>query len=68
LPEFLDIDWLFLGRPLELDTDGIWCVLPASFPENYDIRQVLLQTVAANKNSVLWFHIGCSADPDLGIR
>jgi hypothetical protein len=26
------------GRPLELDTDGIWCVLPASFPENYDIR------------------------------
>ncbi|XP_076350234.1 DNA polymerase epsilon catalytic subunit 1 isoform X2 [Tachypleus tridentatus] len=26
------------GRPLELDTDGIWCVLPASFPENYVIR------------------------------
>jgi DNA polymerase epsilon subunit 1 len=24
-----------IGRPLELDTDGIWCVLPASFPENY---------------------------------
>ncbi|XP_045460209.1 DNA polymerase epsilon catalytic subunit 1 [Harmonia axyridis] len=23
-----------VGRPLELDTDGIWCVLPASFPEN----------------------------------
>lgn len=23
-----------IGRPLELDTDGIWCVLPASFPEN----------------------------------
>ena len=22
-------------RPLELDTDGIWCVLPATFPENY---------------------------------
>jgi len=20
---------------LELDTDGIWCVLPATFPENY---------------------------------
>ncbi|XP_022256094.1 DNA polymerase epsilon catalytic subunit A-like, partial [Limulus polyphemus] len=27
-----------VGRPLELDTDGIWCVLPASFPENYVIR------------------------------
>ena len=26
------------GRPLELDTDGIWCIMPASFPENYDIR------------------------------
>eukprot|EP00794_Sanderia_malayensis_P002850 gene2850-3296_t len=24
-----------IGRPLELDTDGIWCILPASFPENY---------------------------------
>lgn len=23
-----------IGRPLELDTDGIWCVLPASFPDN----------------------------------
>lgn len=22
-----------VGRPLELDTDGIWCILPASFPE-----------------------------------
>ncbi|EWC45573.1 DNA polymerase epsilon catalytic subunit A [Drechslerella stenobrocha 248] len=24
-----------LGRPLELDTDGIWCILPATFPENF---------------------------------
>jgi len=24
-----------IGKPLELDTDGIWCALPASFPENY---------------------------------
>uniref|UniRef100_A0A915AYJ0 DNA polymerase epsilon catalytic subunit n=1 Tax=Parascaris univalens TaxID=6257 RepID=A0A915AYJ0_PARUN len=23
-----------IGRPLELDTDGIWCLIPASFPEN----------------------------------
>jgi DNA polymerase epsilon subunit 1 len=27
-----------IGRPLELDTDGIWCMLPASFPENFVIR------------------------------
>ncbi|XP_065212426.1 DNA polymerase epsilon catalytic subunit 1 [Planococcus citri] len=26
-----------VGRPLELDTDGIWCILPASFPENYTV-------------------------------
>lgn len=24
-----------VGTPLELDTDGIWCTLPKSFPENY---------------------------------
>ncbi|KAF4795109.1 hypothetical protein TURU_095920 [Turdus rufiventris] len=27
-----------IGRPLELDTDGIWCVLPNSFPENFIIK------------------------------
>jgi DNA polymerase epsilon subunit 1 len=28
--------WLVngVGIPLELDTDGIWCCLPTSFPEN----------------------------------
>ncbi|CAM9019005.1 unnamed protein product [Wickerhamomyces anomalus] len=25
-----------LGRPLELDTDGIWCILPKSFPEDFE--------------------------------
>lgn len=24
-----------IGRPLELDTDGIWCIFPQSFPENF---------------------------------
>ncbi|KAL3942259.1 MAG: hypothetical protein SGBAC_003529 [Bacillariaceae sp.] len=24
-----------IGRPLELDTDGIWCILPKSFPDVY---------------------------------
>lgn len=27
-----------IGRPLELDTDGIWCILPKSFPENYNLK------------------------------
>ncbi|PKI82744.1 Pol2p [Malassezia vespertilionis] len=27
-----------IGRPLELDTDGIWCMLPRSFPENFSFR------------------------------
>lgn len=26
-----------VGRPLELDTDGIWCILPASFPETITV-------------------------------
>jgi len=24
-----------IGRPLELDTDGIWCILPKSFPDQF---------------------------------
>jgi DNA polymerase epsilon subunit 1 len=27
-----------IGRPLELDTDGIWCILPATFPENFAFK------------------------------
>lgn len=27
-----------IGRPLELDTDGIWCMLPGTFPENFTFR------------------------------
>lgn len=27
-----------VGRPLELDTDGIWCILPKSFPENISFQ------------------------------
>lgn len=26
-----------IGRPLELDTDGIWCILPSSFPQEYKL-------------------------------
>ncbi|KAG0164792.1 DNA polymerase epsilon catalytic subunit [Apophysomyces sp. BC1034] len=27
-----------IGRPLELDTDGIWCILPKSFPETFSFQ------------------------------
>lgn len=27
-----------IGRPLELDTDGIWCILPASFPDSITVK------------------------------
>ena len=27
-----------IGRPLELDTDGIWCIIPQTFPENFTFK------------------------------
>lgn len=27
-----------IGRPLELDTDGIWCILPGTFPQNLEVK------------------------------
>jgi DNA polymerase epsilon subunit 1 len=27
-----------IGRPLELDTDGIWCMFPSTFPENFKFK------------------------------
>lgn len=27
-----------IGRPLELDTDGIWCMLPKSFPDDFSFK------------------------------
>ncbi|KAF9594988.1 hypothetical protein IFM89_035761 [Coptis chinensis] len=32
-----------IGRPLELDTDGIWCALPGSFPENFTFKTIDLK-------------------------
>ena len=29
-----------IGRPLELDTDGIWCMLPGAFPEDFTFKVV----------------------------
>ena len=27
-----------IGKPLELDTDGIWCLLPQGFPEDFALK------------------------------
>ena len=27
-----------IGKPLELDTDGIWCLLPSGFPETFSLQ------------------------------
>lgn len=27
-----------VGRPLELDTDGIWCIVPSSFPQEFTVH------------------------------
>ena len=27
-----------IGRPLELDTDGIWCIVPQSFPQEFKFK------------------------------
>lgn len=29
-----------IGLPLELDTDGIWCLLPTGFPEDFTISTI----------------------------
>ena len=36
-----------IGKPLELDTDGIWCCLPGSFPEEFEFTGE--NVVAKNK-------------------
>ncbi|CAL7943087.1 unnamed protein product [Xylocopa violacea] len=49
-----------IGRPLELDTDGIWCVLPASFPNNVVIHTThpkKLKLVISYPNAVLNFMV-----------
>ena len=35
-----------IGRPLELDTDGIWCMLPGIFPENFKFKMKNGKTLA----------------------
>ena len=35
-----------IGKPLELDTDGIWCCLPRTFPEEYKFEEICPQLFA----------------------
>lgn len=42
-----------IGKPLELDTDGIWCCLPGSFPENFTFKTTCVILCLA------YFPLGC---------
>lgn len=44
-----------IGRPLELDTDGIWCALPGSFPENFTFK-----TMYALERVFFFFLVTCT--------
>lgn len=46
-----------IGRPLELDTDGIWCMLPATFPENYAFTLKNGKKVAISYPCVMLNHL-----------
>ncbi|KAL2752065.1 hypothetical protein ACRALDRAFT_1052995 [Sodiomyces alcalophilus JCM 7366] len=46
-----------LGRPLELDTDGIWCMLPATFPENFAFKMKNGKKLAVSYPCVMLNHL-----------
>ncbi|KAL7751596.1 DNA polymerase epsilon catalytic subunit [Sorochytrium milnesiophthora] len=46
-----------VGVPLELDTDGIWCALPASFPDNYSFRLANGKSVAVSYPCTMLNHL-----------
>lgn len=37
-----------VGRPLELDTDGIWCILPGTFPQEFEVKTKLAKKAKIN--------------------
>lgn len=62
---------------MELDTDGIWCVLPNSFPENFVIKttsvkkpKVTISYPGAMLNIMVKVSLGLLAGlpPGLGFR
>lgn len=46
-----------IGRPLELDTDGIWCIVPATFPENFSFRLKNGKTFSISYPCVMLNHL-----------
>ena len=49
-----------IGKPLELDTDGIWCVLPGSFPENFTFKTKYDSALhALHSYWCLFFYVNC---------
>ncbi|KAF8916873.1 hypothetical protein CPB85DRAFT_1288414 [Mucidula mucida] len=46
-----------IGRPLELDTDGIWCMLPGVFPENFKFKLANGKTLAFSYPCTMLNHL-----------
>jgi len=46
-----------IGRPLELDTDGIWCMLPGVFPENFTFQVAKGKPVAFSYPCTMLNHL-----------
>ncbi|TIC52238.1 putative DNA polymerase epsilon catalytic subunit A [Wallemia mellicola] len=46
-----------IGRPLELDTDGIWCMLPGCFPENFKFKLKNGKTMGFSYPCVMLNHL-----------
>ena len=46
-----------IGRPLELDTDGIWCMLPATFPENVSFKLKTGKSILISYPCVMLNHL-----------
>jgi DNA polymerase epsilon subunit 1 len=46
-----------VGRPLELDTDGIWCMLPGAFPENFKFTLASGKSIAFSYPCTMLNHL-----------
>lgn len=46
-----------IGRPLELDTDGIWCMLPGIFPENFKFKMTNGKAIAFSYPCTMLNHL-----------
>jgi DNA polymerase epsilon subunit 1 len=46
-----------IGRPLELDLDGIWCMLPGVFPENFKFKLTNGKTIGISYPCTMLNHL-----------